>query len=202
MRRAQRARSAAAFAILLVRSGTTAAHSSLAIGAFYAGALELVLHWQQALFILAGGIWCGQQTQPHQLWLGSCLVGGFMTGAASVWLGVPAPQALLVSAVGYTLIGIAVAACLQANWRWPFAVAVPAGMASGAGLAVNAIPTVVRPWLFLLGTLTGALLLLFYVSAAAVRLPAGWPRVALRVAGSWIAAIGLMVCAFSMQRPG
>lgn len=192
-------RRAAAF-VVLGWCGPAFAHGALDIGAFYAGAADWLLHWQQALFILAAGIWCAQQAPSGQLWLGLALVGGFATGAVSLWLGAFGLQPLLASAMGYTVIGLAVAGGAQTHWRWPLAMAAFAGAAAGAGLVAASVDTLQRPALFLLGALTGAALLLFYLGSALARLPAGWPRVGLRVVGSWIAAIGLIVCAFAVQR--
>lgn len=185
----------------LTWSAPAAAHGGPDIGGFYAGALDLVLHWNQALFMLAAGAWCAQQTQPYQLWVGASLVGGLMAGAIAGWLGAPAPQPMLASAAAYTLTGVAVAAGLQMTRPWLLMIAVAAGIASGIGLPAAALPNVEQPLLFLLGTLLGALLLIFYLYKAVALLPEGWPRIAVRVAGSWIAAIGSMVCAFSVWQP-
>lgn len=190
----------AAFVVALGWYGPALAHGALEIGAFYAGAADWLLHWQQALFILAAGTWCAQQAQSRQLWLGLALVGGFAAGSVLPWLGAFGLQPLLASAAAYTLIGLAVAGCVQTHWRWPLVFAAAGGAASGAGLMAASTDTLQRPALFLLGAFTGAALLLFYLCVALGRLPAGWPRVGLRVIGSWIAAVGLMVCAFAVQR--
>lgn len=190
-----------ALVVGLTWSASASAHGGPNIGAFYAGALDLVLHWNHALFMLAAGAWCAQQTHPNQLWLGGSLIGGLMAGAVTVWLGAPAPQPVLASAAAYTLTGLAVAAFVQTHQRWHLVIAVAAGLASGMGFAAAAMPVVDQPLLFLLGMFLGAMLLVFYLYTAIARLPAGWPQIALRAAGSWIAAIGAMVCAFSLWQP-
>jgi len=183
---------------VLVWSPLAAAHGNTDLSPFYVGILDWVLHWQQALFLVAGGCWCGQQRTADALRLGSSLVGGLLAAAVAVLLGIVAAVPVLGAAFGYMLAGLAVAAQLQAAYHWPLMVGVAAGFASGLGLEFTAAADGQQALLFVLGMLVGVLLLMFYVAAAAIRLPDGWPRIGLRVVGSWIAAIGMMVCAFSL----
>lgn len=66
-----------------------------------------------------------------------------------------------------------------------------AWLCNGTALSPNLSPTV-----FILGLIAAALLATGYglvVADALLRLKPAWPRVAVRVAESWVAAVGILV---------
>ena len=67
------------------------------------------------------------------------------------------------------------------------------GLADGYLAVFNERETIERPVLYLLGVSSGVGLLSFHLEALVLRFPAFWMQIAIRVLGSWIAAIGLLV---------
>ena len=68
------------------------------------------------------------------------------------------------------------------------------GWLNGAGIA-----TAGREALGLVGIAAAVFVLVAQVSAFVVSLYASWARIAVRVAGSWIAAIGLLMLGWSLR---
>ena len=69
------------------------------------------------------------------------------------------------------------------------------GYTNGAGMGDPATAVVA-----LLGLAVAVFALIALVSAFVVRLQAGWARIAVRVAGSWIAASGLLMLGWAGTR--
>ena len=68
------------------------------------------------------------------------------------------------------------------------------GWLNGAGIAESQ-----REWLGLVGIASTVFLLVALSSAFVVSLRAAWTRIAVRVAGSWVAAIGLLMLGWSLR---
>jgi urease accessory protein len=76
----------------------------------------------------------------------------------------------------------------------PFAAVI--GIAAGLGIGLDSMPDTAsgrQAWLGLLGSGIGAVLILSYVGGFAAALDRPWQRIAIRVAGSWVAASSLIV---------
>ena len=69
------------------------------------------------------------------------------------------------------------------------------GWLNGAGLAESQ-----REVIGLVGMTNVTFVIAALVSAAVVPLRSGWPRLVVRVAGSWVAAIGLLMLGWSLRR--
>ncbi len=68
------------------------------------------------------------------------------------------------------------------------------GWLNGAGIAESQ-----REWLGLVGIASTVFLLVALSSAFVVSLRAAWTRIAVRVAGSWVAAIGLLMLGWNLR---
>ena len=68
------------------------------------------------------------------------------------------------------------------------------GYLNGTGMGLS-VPAVVAA----LGLASGAFILVALAAAFVVQLRAGWPRIAVRVGGSWIAASGLLMLGWSIS---
>ena len=64
------------------------------------------------------------------------------------------------------------------------------GLANSTGMAGGADPA-----LFLLGSALAGLAAILLPGALVVSLEAGWPRIAVRILGSWLAAVGALMLA-------
>jgi urease accessory protein len=67
------------------------------------------------------------------------------------------------------------------------------GLANGSEITAP-----MSAWRFIPGMATAAMLILTYGIGVVRSLEKPWARIAVRVAGSWIAAAGIMVCAFKL----
>ena len=175
------------------------AHSAAkGIGDFYAGALHPLTSPEHLLAFLAFGILAGQQGQKAEPVLGVfCLA---LLGGATLSLWIPNMPMLALLNIGSSIVfgGLVVAARpLPQGLFYALAVAFgfSHGFANGEGMADGG-----KPYLFIPGVALAGLVVTAYgliTTDWMLRRKAGWIRIAVRVAGSWIAAIGILVLAVS-----
>lgn len=190
----------AGVALCLVTAANAAhAHAVInGIGGFYAGFLHPVTGLEHVLPFMALGILAGQQ--------GDRVAPALLLFALMVMLG--AVGALLIPALPYIgllniLSGVLLGALVAAYWRLPvvflYVIAIAFGLshgfANGAALNESLNPYLFIPGLGLAGLVVPAWLMIMvdYI----LRQKYNWMRIAVRVTGSWIAAIGLLVLATS-----
>lgn len=134
-------------------------------------------HGRRALFVMPAG------------WLGGGLAG------LSVSTTPPHP---FVAAGWFLLLGILLAADTKLSLRLTTGIAVLLGLyhgyLNGVGLGTSTSSAVV-----LLGLVFGIFVMTALASAFVVRLRAEWARIAVRVAGSWIAASGLLMLGWAIR---
>ncbi|MFZ1640519.1 MAG: HupE/UreJ family protein [Candidatus Contendobacter sp.] len=183
--------------VLGLALGADAAYAHAAspqAGSFYAGLLHPLTAPEHVLSMVALGLLAGQ----HGLNKGQGLL---LVFPAAMALG--AGLALRHPALGWvSLLNIGSVALfgglVAATWRVPaallYALALLFGMthgyANGAAITPNLSPAV-----FILGLVTAALLTLGYSMAGTaylLRLKPAWLPIAVRVAGSWITAVGIL----------
>lgn len=171
------------------------AHSlSSRFGDFYGGLLHPLSALEHALPILALGLLAGQQGARAARWLLLVFPLGLLVGAILASVAPPLPWVRLVDMVSFIVFGLLAAAA----WRLPLALMVGLGALFGVshgyenGLAMS---PETAAHLFVLGVASIGAVALTLVSATTIALAAKavWPRVAVRIAGSWIAAIGIMM---------
>lgn len=183
----------------LVVAGTADAHSPVkGIGGFYAGFLHPVTGLEHILPFAALGILAGQQGDKAApaLFLFSLML---MAGAMGAFWIPALPYVGLLNVLSGVLLGGLVAAA----WRLPLAVlygiamlfGLSHGFANGAALNGAFKPYLFIPGLGLAGLVVPAWLMI--ASDFVLRQKYGWMHIALRVVGSWITAIGVLVLATS-----
>jgi hydrogenase/urease accessory protein HupE len=162
------------------------------LGALAGGALRFAANPRDSLVVvglaLLAGLGGPERARTLVLvfcssWLAGGILGAaFPGGGALPW----------ATTVSFSIAGVLVAvdACPPRRWL--------AGLASAAGLVHGyadgaAIARAGGGTLPLLGACSAALLLAAAATALAVRLRTGRPRIVLRVAGSWIAAVGFLM---------
>ena len=184
---------------LLAASAPAQAHLvETGFGAFYDGLAHVVLTPADLLVVLAIALMAGQRGMAPArralfvlpaAWLAGALLGTRFASA-------PTP---VITTLPFVAAGMLV--LLDAKLR-PAAVAVFAGaagllhgFANGATMTTGGAST-----LAVAGAVSAVFCLLAIVAAEVTRLQAGWARVAVRVAGSWIAAAGLLMLGW-LARP-
>ncbi len=173
---------------------TAAAHSiSPGMGAFYNGMLHPLLTVEQLLALLAAGLWLGlAELKMIRRALGILLLAGL-----GGWF---IPLRFSAAAVWIFAAGTSLAGGMTALRRAP-ALALPltalVGFAAASVGAEEMGGTADSP-VFLAGLLAAELLVILLTSSSASRLAAGrpWMLIILRVAGSWLFAIGAMLFAW------
>lgn len=161
-------------------------------GAFYDGVAHVVLTPADLLLVLALALLAGQRGTAAAryalfalplAWLAGGLLGTRWpdAGASSLWttLTFLLAGALVALDAKVRDAGIAVLAVL-AGLAHGFANGATMGAFAGGGLALG-------------GAVTAVFCVIAILAAEVSALPAGWPRIAVRVAGSWIAAAGLLM---------
>jgi len=182
-------------------AGPGVAHAHLVtsgLGPFYDGALHLLLSPGDLLGVVALALLAGLRGAAAGRLAVLMLPAAWLL-AGTVGLTLPAPLDLpWMSVLSYMLLGI----LLAANPKLPpFAVAGLAGLyGSLHGLPNGStLAAIGAGWPGLLGIVTAGLLLTLLVSAAVVPLRADWGRIAVRVIGSWVAAVGLLMLGWLLQ---
>ena len=177
--------------LLLAEPGRATAHPMTGVGDFYAGMLHPLTAVELALPLIALSLLAGQQDRGTAIRLIAAVPLALGLGAV-LGLVMPAPAGLLYANVGaMVVLGalVATAPALPAYAALALA-AVPAatvGLANGAELGSQL--SAVR---FVPGLALSGFLLVTYGVGSARRLRAPWMRMAFRVLGSWIAAVGIL----------
>jgi len=194
-------RALAAGAVLGLAFGadTACAHvASAQAGAFYAGMLHPLTALEHVLPMLALGLLAGQRGLNE----GQGVLLAFVVAlAASAGLAAPGAAPAWIGWIPPLNVGslVVIGGLVAAAWRLPTALLYALALLFGAthGYANGAaLPADLSPPIFALGLVAAALLMAGYglvVADALSRLKPNWPRVAVRVAGSWVAAVGILV---------
>ena len=163
-------------------------------GDFYGGVLHPLTALEHVLPILALGLLAGQQGDARRPLARAGLSARPAGRRGSRHRGARRSVGCAVlNAVSFVVLGLLVAAA----WRLPLPVLIALGALFGVSHGYEngrAMTPETATHLFVFGVATIGGLVTALVSAATLDLAAkaAWPRVAVRIAGSWIAAIGIM----------
>jgi urease accessory protein len=175
------------------------AHGSMAMGELYAGLLQPVLHFESLLPILALALWAAQQGVPLLWQLPVAFAAAALAASGAALLGLAVPGAAHVQSAAMLGFGALVAARLRLPAALALALATLAGLAQGSAGTFGEPAAAARPGLYVLGFALGLGLLLFHVENLAVRARAFWMQVGIRVVGSWIAAVGVLISVLALR---
>jgi hydrogenase/urease accessory protein HupE len=188
-----------AFAIATCPAPAAAHLNTTGMGPLYDGVMHLLMSPEDLVPVLALALLSGLQGAAHGrialfalpvAWLVGSLLG--LTASA-----VTNGNAIL-SSLWFLLIGGLLAADARLSSRALTALAALLGLShgylngTGMGESVSAVVAV-------LGLALAVFVLVALVAAFVVQLRAYWARIAVRVAGSWIAAIGLLLFGWSVR---
>lgn len=186
-----------ALAPALTLAGPAAAHAPIAgIGSFWNGALHPFLVPLHGMVILVVGLLIGQHA-PH---LSRVAWPAFVVALAVAVALAPAPAQSLPSA---TFLTAAMVAGLLVAWgRALRPLVVLVALAGGVLIGLDFAPDGVRPgeaWLGRAGTFAGAAVGLTLLGGLVAASSLPWQRIAIRAAGSWIAAAAVLVLALNVS---
>lgn len=181
-----------------------AAHPIKGVGDFYAGALHPLTSLDFILPLIALALFAGQQRREAAIAALGVFPIALMASAATIavvhlsstslprtaeWLG---PAVMSVTGI-----------CVALSWRAPINAAAAlfgiCGFILGATQGFEISPTTSAPK-FILGVGCTGLIVTAYGIGLVRRLQRPWTHIAVRVAGSWVAAAGLMVLALTRSQ--
>ena len=196
-----RRRAASRIIVALSVAVAAPAHAHLVetgFGAFYDGIVHLAVTPQDLLVVVALALLAGQRgarAARYALfalpvaWLLGGLIGARWPSAAVV---------PLLTTLSFALAGALVALDAKLRDVGVAALAIVAGLLHGLVNGATLPADVGR--LALGGAICAIFFLTAILSAEVTALPGGWPRIVVRVAGSWIAATGLLMLGW-LARP-
>ncbi len=188
-------RSAGAMALVLGAGAANAHALDPRMGDFYGGMFHPLTALEHALPILALGLLAGQcgLARAQSALLAFPLA--FAIGAVCECLFPGLPDLLLVNIGWAVVLGALVASALPMPSAAVLIVASLCGLSHGYANGA-AMTSTTSPVLFISGLAVGAFLALAYSTVFAdyvLRQKVGWLAIAVRVTGSWITAIGILV---------
>ncbi len=161
-------------------------------GDFYGGMLHPLTTLEHLLPILGLSLLAGQQGPRRGRWVLLMLPVGLLMGGVVASHLEPSLYVTWFNRLSFIVVGILVAAALRPPLPAMAALALLLGLSHGyenvAGIFSN-----VALHLFVSGVIVSGIALTAVFAASAVSLQAPWQRVAIRVVGSWIAAIGILM---------
>lgn len=161
-------------------------------GAFYDGIAHVVVTPADLLVVIALALLAGQQGTRAGRYAVFALPLAWLAGGI---VGASWPFATilpLLTTLSFALVGALVALNAKVRDAGVAAFAIAAGVLHGLVNGATMAPAGVGG-LTLGGAISAIFFLTAILSAEVTALPAGWPRVVVRVAGSWIAATGLLM---------
>ena len=191
---------AAALAVVLV-AAPAQAHGNFNGGDFYAGLLQPIYHPESLLAALALVLWSTQLEPSAGFAACAAFVAAIVLGSALALLGARVPGAEWGTRAAMLAFGPLAAARLRLPAPLGAALAAVAGLASGAAATAPEAAQITRRVLWTLGLGGGAALLGVYAHQTVWRFQAFWMQIAVRIVGSWITAIGLLVSVLAATRP-
>jgi urease accessory protein len=176
---------------LLLWPSTASAHLvTTGLGPVYDGIGHLVMTPEDLIPALAIALFAGLRgAAPGRYALFALPLAWFVGGLLGVYIeGLPA---LPVAAVSFLILGLLVATDLELSQRWLTAIVAVVGFAHGVlnGVALKEGPAI----LGLIGITATLFVIAAVVSAFIVSLRQPWTRIVVRVAGSWVAATGMLM---------
>jgi urease accessory protein len=183
-------------AFMLLLSQNSDAHLvSTGAGPFYDGSAHFFLTFEEILPVIALSLFAGLRGPGYGRWmivvLPTCWIIGGILGLSK---NVPLPAFIT------GLVMLLTGALLAIDWKLSIKIVI--GIAGFFGLLLGFLNGIAIPngsILEIIGSATAAFLVTVLCAALAVALNHGWTRIALRVAGSWVTALGLLALGWSMK---
>lgn len=187
--------SASAFA--LIPASADAHLVTTGLGPVYDGVSHVLMSPEDLLPVLATAMLVGLNGPAAGRRALFGLTGAWLAGGAAGFV-VGSPAASSVTIVSFLVLGLLTSIDLRLSPRAVSALVVSVGLLHG-WLNGAAIAEAQREPTGLLGIAAAIFVIVTLLAALVLSLPAAWMRIAVRVAGSWVAAIGLLMLGWSLR---
>jgi urease accessory protein len=178
--------------LLLLWPTHALAHPMKGVGDFYAGMLHPMTAIECILPMVALSLLAGQQNRKTAIGI---LISFPLASAAGALLGlsIPVPHYVaIINTAAMAVLGILVA--INPTLPFPLSIGLSAILGSAIGWANGGeLTPETSAYRFIPGLALVGLLVVTYGIGLVRRLDVPWVRIAIRVAGSWIAAVGILV---------
>jgi hydrogenase/urease accessory protein HupE len=171
--------------------------ASVLASGFIAGLMHPLSITAHVVALVGLGLMVGQQSRRRATLLAFAI--GLVTGLAALAAAVGETRAPVVLLSGAALAGLAAAS----GWPVPGILGAPLALTIGTALGLDSPPraaSISAANAALVGTALAAFAAVALIAAIAARLRQGWPRVGVRVLGSWIAASAILVVTLALVR--
>jgi urease accessory protein len=193
-------RCAVGIAALLVATTPARAHDvAVGIGGFYGGLMHPLLVPAHLLALAALGLCIGQHAPRQRAILLALFAASLVAGVIVI------VSAFAMTAAEYAILAVAAAAGLAvaiARPQW-LIVSTPLAVVAGAAIELDSVPqeiSMAATFLALSGSAVAAFLIVMVLSDLTAYWRRDWQRIAVRIAGSWIAASAILVLALRLAR--
>jgi urease accessory protein len=176
--------------VLLVPA-LAAAHPIPGVGDFYSGMLHPLLSLDQIVPLIALSLLAGQQERRTAIAVLLALPLAVIAGATAALVWQPPASLALSNIAAMVVLGALVALSRPLPRGLLCSISIALGLA--LGLALGSEITLDEAPRFIPGASLESLAVAVYGIGLVRWLKAPWTRIAVRVAGSWVAAIGIMV---------
>jgi hydrogenase/urease accessory protein HupE len=188
----------AAAACALYPSPAEAHLVTTGLGPIYDGISHVLMSPDDLVPVLAMGLLAGLNGPVAGRWTLFALTGAWLLGGIAGFLAGHALLPTAVTAVSFLVLGGLTAVDRRLSPTVVTALAIALGLVhgwlNGVGIAESQ-----REALALAGVGSAIFVVVAIVSAFVVSLRVAWMRIAVRVAGSWVAAIGLLMLGWSLR---
>lgn len=168
------------------------------LGPVYDGVLHFLLSPEDLVPVLAMALLAGLRGAGHGRRAMFVLPAAWLVGGL-LGLSVATSRGGMLTAISFLLLGGLVAADAKVSLQMLTAIAALLGFfhgyLNGAAMGQPVVGSIA-----LLGLVSAVFVLVTLAAAFVVRLRWQWTRIAVRVAGSWIAASGLLMLGWAMKR--
>lgn len=168
------------------------------VGPFYDGTVHFFVSIEEVLPVLALALFGGLRGPRVGRWVMAVLPVAWMVGGlAGLTVPINTPPALAT-----TVLLLVPGVLLASDLELPSAAVIvlaalcglSAGFLNGGAMAADGLGT-----LGIVGATTATFLVATLSAALAVSLRSGWTRIVLRVAGSWLAALGVLALGWTLR---
>jgi hydrogenase/urease accessory protein HupE len=167
-------------------------------GSFYDGVAHPLVTLEDLLLVLGLGLLAGLRGKPESRALLLALPAAWLLGGVAGAVAAGTVEMPLATAATFCLVGLLVAANARVSRGVLCGIAATAGGLHGFVNGATLAPEGGRA-LALTGVALTVFALVTLCSALVVGLRAEWTRIAVRVAGSWFAATGLLVIGWALR---